>query len=429
MFSMTGDSATATKGPSRIAAAAWVLYDLANTVYAATVTFLFTPYFEARFGSVTGLGLTQTASLLLAAVLVPLCGAIVDRTKKTRLYLSIATLSCIAAMAGMGLTDERLAILACFFLANVAYNLGLLFYNSLLPSVSRPERAGLVSGIGVGVGYVGTILVLVVLLPLGGAPQQFWIAASMFLTAALPCMFLVKDRRTAAASRGAASSAFASIVATVRKLPSRRPLFWFLLANFCLVDVLNTAILFFASFTKNAFAASAKNGSLELFGTVFRGDAGLNEFVGVCGLCLNGFALLFGIALGSLSDRRPIAIMRVSAIALLAAVLGGVAFGGAWPLGYVISLGVLGSLGLSGLWTAGRKVVVLLSPPDRIGEHFGLYGITLKLSVAGSTIYALVADTHGSKAAMLTQVIPLLLGLFLLSLVQLPRDGDAVRPA
>ena len=423
--------ATNRQGPSRLAAAAWVVYDLANTVYAATVTFLFTPYFESKFGGVTGLGVTQTVSLVLAAVLVPIFGAIVDRTARTSRYLTVATLACIAAMAGFGFTDDRTAILACFFVANVAYNLGLLFYNSLLTSVARPERAGLTSGIGVGVGYVGTILVLLTLLPLGGEPRQFPIAAAMFLVAALPCMLLVRDRRNVVQTGGAAPvrEALASLGTTLRQLPSQRPLFWFLLANFCLVDVLNTAILYFASFTKNVFRAAAQDGTLTMLGEAYRGGEGLDAFVGVCGLCLNGFALLFGIGLGSLSDRRPLAVMRVSALALLLALIGGVAFGGSWPLGYVLSLGVLGSFGLSGLWTAGRKVVLLLSPPDRIGEHFGLYGITLKLSVVGSTVYALVADAHGSKAAMLSQAAPLLLGLALLSLVQLPKSGDALRPA
>ncbi len=423
--------ATNRQGPSRLAAAAWVVYDLANTVYAATVTFLFTPFFESRFGSVTGLGVTQTVSLVLAALLVPIFGAIVDRTARTSRYLTVATLACIAAMAGFGFTDDRTAILACFFVANVAYNLGLLFYNSLLTSVARPERAGLTSGIGVGVGYVGTILVLLTLLPLGGEPRQFPIAAAMFLVAALPCMLLVRDRRNVAHTGSAAPvrEALASLGTTLRHLPSQRPLFWFLLANFCLVDVLNTAILFFASFTKNVFLAASQDGSLQLLGSTYAGAQGLSDFVGVCGLCLNGFALVFGIGLGSISDARPLFVMRVSALALLLALVGGVVFGGSWPLGYVLSLGVLGSFGLSGLWTAGRKVVLLLSPPDRIGEHFGLYGITLKLSVVGSTVYALVADAHGSKAAMLSQAAPLLLGLALLSLVRLPKSGDALRPA
>ena len=37
-------------------------------------------------------------------------------------------------------------------------------------------------------------------------------------------------------------------------------MFFFLLANFCLVDVLNTAVMFFASFTKNVFLGAAQAG-------------------------------------------------------------------------------------------------------------------------------------------------------------------------
>ena len=43
-------------GFSRLRASAWVLYDLANTIYAASLTFLFTPWLKERVGArwVTG---------------------------------------------------------------------------------------------------------------------------------------------------------------------------------------------------------------------------------------------------------------------------------------------------------------------------------------------------------------------------------------
>ncbi|MFN7672155.1 MAG: hypothetical protein ACK5S5_17065, partial [Planctomycetota bacterium] len=66
--------------PSRLRAAAWVLYDLANTVYAATVTFLFTPYAkQALGGDLRGVGLVQFASMALAGLLVPVFGALLDQ--------------------------------------------------------------------------------------------------------------------------------------------------------------------------------------------------------------------------------------------------------------------------------------------------------------------------------------------------------------
>jgi UMF1 family MFS transporter len=148
----------------RTRAAAWVLYDLANTVYAAVLTFVFAPWFTSRFDA-TSMGVTQTASMILAGLAVPVLGALIDRTGRTRGYLAIGTLLCIGAMAAWGLGGGKATLLLWFFVANVSYNLSLLFYNALLPSVASDRRAGLVSGLGFGVGYLGTVLVLVVVQP------------------------------------------------------------------------------------------------------------------------------------------------------------------------------------------------------------------------------------------------------------------------
>ncbi|MGE3174446.1 MAG: MFS transporter [Planctomycetota bacterium] len=406
-------------------ATAWVLYDLANTVYAATLTFLFTPYAAEVLGQKTGIGMVQTASMLLAGLLVPFAGALVDCTARTRTYLTVTTLLCIGCMAGWAALDP-VWLLPCFFVANLTYNLALVFYNALLPAVASPERTGLVSGIGVGVGYCGTILVLLALLPLDSPQARFGTAALAFLVAALPCMLWVRDPRPPLGSgRHAMRGALGQLRAVLAELPRQRPLLLFLLANFCLVDVLNTAVLFFADLTRDVFGDAAARGELALLGMRFDGDEGIGGFVQVCGLLLNGTALLFGIGLGLLTDRRPLATMRLSAVVLLAALVGGAAFAGWSPLGYVLTLVLGGAFALSGIWTAGRKVVLLLAPPERVGAFFGLYGITTKLSVLGSTIYAVVADHHGARPAMLSQTVQLVIGLVLLTLVRLPRSGDA----
>lgn len=408
-----------------------MLYDLANTVYAAFLTFLFTPFVTARFQEKGGLGITQTLSMLVAASLVPFLGALADRTARTRGYLAVATLLCIAAIGAFAIDDGKWWLLGCFFVANVTYNLGLASYNALLPSVADEQHAGRLSGIGVGVGYVGTILVLLVLLPLTRFADQALAAAALFLLLALPCLLLVRDRRTPVAGDGTGTmrAALRSLHAMLRELPGQPALLWFLLANFCLVDVLNTAVLYFADFTRDVFAAAAAAHTLSLFGHRYDGDAGLRAFLQHMGLALNGLALLFGVVLGLWTDRRPLGVLRCSAVALLLALVGGAAFGGASPAGYLLSLVALGALGLAGIWTAGRKVVVLLVPAERIGAAFGLYGITVKLSVLGSTVYGVVADHFGTRSAMLVQGVPLLVGLLCLSRVRLPGQTAAPQPA
>jgi UMF1 family MFS transporter len=409
---------------------AWVLYDLANTVYAATITFLFTPFATAALGSKGALGWAQLASMVAAALLVPIAGALADHTARTRGYLAVATGCCIAAMAGFGLDLGAVWLLACFVVANLTYNLGLLFYNALLPAIAPPERAGRVSGLGVGVGYFGTILVLAVLLPLPvSTEQRFPLAAVLFLAFALPCLLLVRDPRPARPGRAgvAMAAAAAELRETLRELPRHRPLLWFLLANFCLVDVLNTAVLFFADFTLDTFRAAALDGTLTLFGHTFVGEPGLQSFLRVMGLALNGLALVFGLGIGRWTDRAPIAVLATSALALLGALVGGAWFGGSSAFGYLLTLVGLGAFALTGIWTAGRKVVVMLAPPARVGAYFGLYGITVKLSVLGGAVYGVVADTWGTKPAMLAQGVQLLLGLGCLSMVRLPRAEAAAR--
>ncbi|MBL8748352.1 MAG: MFS transporter [Planctomycetes bacterium] len=412
----------------RLRTASWVVYDLANTVYAAVVTYVFAPHVTAVLGDRSApVGVVQSASMILAAVLVPALGALADQTARARSYLAISTLLCIGALASLGLApagaEGAPVLLTGFFVANVTYNLGLLFYNMLLPSVAHDAEAGQVSGLGVGTGYVGTIVVLVALVLPGYSPSAtFLAAAALFLVTAAPCMVLVRDvRRPARGSNaGAVRAAARELGATLRDLPRHPPLLWFLLGNFCLVDVLNTAVLFFASFTKALFANALGSGTLTFAGKTFAGDAGATDLVVIVGLALNGLALPFGIAAGRWTDRAPLTVMKAAAIALLVALGGGAAYGGTSLPGYIATLAVFGSFGLAAVWTAGRKVVLALAPRERLGQYFGLYGITLKVSVVGGAIYGVVADACGHRAAMVVQAVPLLIGLACLAMVRLP---------
>jgi UMF1 family MFS transporter len=287
-----------------------------------------------------------------------------------------------------------------------------------------------VSGIGVGVGYMGTILVIAITMVADTSPRTFFlIAACMFLVLATPCMLLVRDRRESlkGTSDGVMRNANRRLLKTLRELPQHRTLMWFLVGNFFLVDVLNTAVLYFAEFTTSVFRDQAEAGIL-LFGTTYQGQDGIKDFMGVSGLCLNVIAMVVGVSIGSWTDRNPLGVMRASAVALLLALIGGAVFGGNSPLGYLATLVALGAFGLTGIWTAGRKVVVLLAPPDQIGQYFGLYGITVKLSVFGAVTYGIVSDTYGSKPAMLAQSTQLLLGLVCLFMVRLPKKQATPSP-
>jgi UMF1 family MFS transporter len=408
---------------------AWVLYDLANTVYAASVTYLFTPWFTDRFGDArTAIGLTTTASMLLAGLASPLLGAVIDRTGRARSYLAITTLANVAVMLAWGFGGSAVVLLVGLFVANVAYQSALTFYNALLPSVAARGREGWLSGIGTGVGYFGNIVVLASLIVVppksfAEAPPYLAFGGVAFLLFALPCMLLVRDTRdiTPGPLLPAVRDSWRALGRTLRELPRHRPLWFFLLGNFCLVDVLNTAIQFFGDFVKEVYREPFAAGGLHWFGVPYGPQAGsMVAFLGVLGLTFSGLAFVFGLVLAAWTDRHPLRVLRGSALCLGLGLCGGACFGGGDTAAFTLTLVAGGALGMAGIWTAGRKLLLDLAPPERVGEFFGLYGITVKVSVVGSTVYGVIADGFGSKAALLAQSVPLLLGLLFLAMVRMP---------
>lgn len=427
----------------KAASAAWVLYDVANTVYAAVLTYLFFPYIGDLFGFRTLQGVVNSASMIAAGICVPVFASLADHTGRARMYLVVTTLACIGGLALFGASSTPFLVMAAFFVANVGYNAALVFYNSLLASVAHDRHQGLVSGLGVGFGYIGTIIIVVLLdLPQQvGYPATFAISAAIFLSLALPCFLLVRERRVATHKSFTfelVRQQFSSLASTLRGLPRDRAVMWFLIGNFFCVDVLNTAIAFFGDFTRSTFFVNVGSaaspvwqpvGDLTLLGAVIETPG---QLLKVAGLTLNVLALIFGVLLGFMTDRfGALRIMRLSALFLVVGLLGSALFGGVSVTGYVFSICGFGALGLAGIWTAGRKLLIELSPREKLGEYFGLYGITTKLSVLGSAIFAVLYDVTseltgdslvGWKVALAAQSLPLALGLLFLWRVQMVRD-------
>lgn len=431
-----------------VPAGSWVLYDVANTIYAAYLTYVFVNHYKNTYGSEAGAGVTQTASMVLAGLMAPIMAALCDRTGQTRLYLAFFTVVCVAAMAMIGAVSQWWAVLLCLAVANIAYQNALTFYPALLPSVAPPQRMGLVSGLGVGLGYLGTILAIALVFAfkgLGFAGLTFALAAA-FLILAVPCLVFVSDRRDLPRERFAWSmigERFTAVLGTLRDISKDPVARRFFLGNFFLVDVLNTAIFYFGAFAEDVFGAQAARGELRLMGY----ELSASTFKLVAGLLFCVLALGSGVGVGWLADRtHPLRAMRFSAWCLMIGLIGGIYAGGRSPLLFLIAMCGIGGIGLAGIWAAGRQLLVLLAPPEKLGEYAGFYGITSKLSVIGSTTFALMADWSrrdlqvsaevseevarmlSQKEALTLQLFQLVVGLVLLS--GLPevrgRNADAV---
>ena len=101
---------------------------------------------------------------------------------------------CIVPTAVIGQSPAFVG-LVLFTIANFAYQSALIYYDATLKTVSYPDTRGKL-GIGVAVGYCGTIvigvLIFVLDLPIASV---FFVAAALYGLFAIPLFLVVRDRR------------------------------------------------------------------------------------------------------------------------------------------------------------------------------------------------------------------------------------------
>lgn len=379
----------------------WSFYDFANTIFSALVLTVYFPlYFTELSGANWGLGTAATASMLLAGAAVPFLGALTDQTGKTKTYLVKTTLACILLLFPLSFFKNPAALFFFFLGSCFFYHAALVFYNSLLPAVASDKGQGFASGLGTGLGYLGVVASL----PIAhwvdrnfGRPMVFSLAAILFFICALPLFVFVPERQVPAPTSFRWSlwgSGWGKIIRTLRTLPKRMDLFLFLAGNFFAVDALNSTIFWFSVYAREVF--HPPQGTL----------------IGLL-MALNAAAFLAGILAGILVDRWGAMKTMLLATATLAVTLALLALIQGFPAFIAVSLAG-GSFAIAGIWTSGRKVLIEMAPGEKLGEYFGLYGLTTKISVIGSLIFSIAADLAGFRTALWLLVFPAAAGWLLL---------------
>jgi UMF1 family MFS transporter len=394
---------------------AWSLYDFANTIFSfAVVSGAIGLWLTdtTRFGERDGnflLSLAIVVSVGLNAVVSPILGALSDRGGRRLPFLLVFTSLCVGATAFISVAGATGGLIL-FVIANFAYQAALIYYDATLRTVSKPETRGTLSGIGVAVGYMGTIAVgLTIFLLDVPVEDRFRLSAVMFAAFAVPIFVVVKETSNGESiTRADLTGSFDQLFRTVEHARGVPGLGRFLLGRFFYSDAVNTVIVVMSVVTVRAMGMSETVANLVLLG-------------------LTVVAVLASFGWGRLVDawgpkRTLMAVLWSWAIGL---VIGGISIGIAGPIGIALFLfagAILGS-GLGGVQVADRVFMLRLSPPARLGEFFGLYGLVGKGSqVIGQLLYGLILlwtfDTLGNAAyqvAVLSLLVTMLIGAWLIN--------------
>jgi MFS transporter, UMF1 family len=173
----------------------WVMYDWSNSVYQLTIT---TAIFPIYYVAVTSSGGTQMVSFfgahiintvlyswtiasafLLVAVLSPLLSSMADYTGRRKTFMKVFTWIGALGCAGLFFFNKNtveLGVIA-FGLGTFGYAGSIVFYNSFLPVIAKPEDHDKISARGYSMGYLGGVILLLFNLAMIMKPGWFGIPA------------------------------------------------------------------------------------------------------------------------------------------------------------------------------------------------------------------------------------------------------------
>ncbi|MDP2300369.1 MAG: MFS transporter, partial [Actinomycetota bacterium] len=338
-------------------------------------------------------------------------GALTDHLGRRVPYLVGSTLVCVGATAMLA-TWGVVPSLVFYAVGTVGFHSGAVVYDALLPDVSTPATRGLISGIGVAVGYAGSALALGIgayLLPRAGYSGVFRGLAVAFLLFAIPAFVWIRERprlRRPGRAPGLLSSP-ATMVRAWREASRHPGVVRFLVGRFLYTDAINTIFLFNAVFARLELGfTNAQTDRLALIGIA----------------CASLGAIAAGRAVDRFGPGRVLnAALYAQLIGLAAAVTA--ALTGVQAVGWLVAVG--GGTGIGAAWASDRVFMTRLTPAHLLGEFFGLYAVVGRFAtVLGPLVWALVADGLGwGRTAALG-----LLGLFIVAArVVLQRVDDSVR--
>ena len=385
---------------------AWASYDLANTIFSALFVTFFFPFYIKNFlhGNEFQIGLVFGTSMLLVALVVPVLGAISDKLKRRMPFIIFFTIVCciftlLVAFSGL------YAALLFGLVANFCYHAALTMYHALLPRVSTSDKIGKVSGIGVAMGYIGTIISLIIAYPilrkigwetLQGTKAMLITTAILFLLFSLIIFFFIRERKYTKTNliKSHIINSLKDVKNTFTKLKAQKGLIPFLVSLLFYNDAINAIIIFLFLFGRDTIGLDVQN--FFFVYALFAATSALGAFFS-------------GIIVDRIGAKRVLisaGLLWVIVIILLLKLTN---------LTNFIVIGSIGGIALGMTATASRPKLIELVPRENVGEYFGFFELTDKFSgVLGPVIFGYLVVSYSYSVALLSLIVFFVMGLLFL---------------
>lgn len=407
---------------------AWTLFDFANTAfYVIILTVGYPLYFkEIITGSSSSSdflwGMAFSISMLFVALISPLLGAIADYGAGKKKFLAIFTGLCILATASLFFTGSSMIFWGIFLLiiANIGFEAGLVFYDAFLPEITSERSYGRVSGYGFAMGYVGSLITLLIVFPLYEAGFDeanlinvrisFVLAAVLFFLFALPLFIFVPDKQHKRKFEASFfSQGYLRLRSTFRDFKKYRNIAVFLLAYFLYIDGVNTVIIFSSIFARE---------TLQMTFTEI-----ILLFIIVQTSAIIG-SIIFGIISDHIGHKKTLMITLLIWMGIVISAF----FVEDKGIFYIIAAVAGVSLGSS--QSTSRSLMTMLTPSEKKTEFFGFYSFFGKASaILGPFVFGIISSVINQRTAILSVAFFFIAGLLILSYVNDPHSAKKISAA
>ena len=396
----------------RRAVFAWSMYDFANSAFnTLVVTFIYGTYFTKVIASNVNTGTllwsrAVAVTAITVALLSPIMGAIADRGGyRKRLLLLMTLLSVLGSvMLYTALPGQTTKALLWFVMANIAFEMGTVFYNAFLPDIAPAEKIGRISGYGWSLGYVGGLAAMSIAFVGFVNPEVPWFGLSLesgqnvratnllvalwFAVFSLPIFLWVKEDKFTPSTtlRSTIGAGIKQVMETFHEIRKYKQLVRLLLARMFYNDGLVTIFAFGGIYAAGTFGFSLDE--VIIFGIVLNVAAAFGAFVfGFLDDIIGGKKTIqisvVGLALASI-----IAVFaRSRAVFWLAAVL----------------IGILSGPNQA----ASRSLMARFVPSKKENQFFGFFAFSGKATAfLGPLLMGQLTDIFQTQRAGISIVIP-----------------------
>ena len=396
---------------------AWAFYDWANSVYSLVISSAIFPiYFAALFSETNTIrffdydvkntamiSFITSLAFVIVAFISPLLSGIADYIGNKKLFMKffvyLGSISCIGLYWFE--LDTIYWGLFFYFLALIGLWASLVFYNSYLPDIAYPEQQDRASARGFSMGYIGSVLLLLLNLAMVMQPTLFGITGTAE-EAAMKAMkysfisvgiwwalfsqysffYLPKGNSQGKVTKDVFWNGFKELKGVWKQLGDQKRLKKFLPAFFMYSTALQTVILVATYFGEEEIAwASTSEKTVGLIVSIL-----LIQIVGI-----------FGAILTARASERFGDIPTLVVVNIIWAALCVYAFFVKTPLDFYIAAGFVGMV-MGGIQSLSRSTYSKMLPKtEDTTSFFSFYDVTEKIGIIiGMFLFGFIDQLTGS---------------------------------